>query len=213
MCPVDTRRFCHALAVIVARAFTRCVRADLPPEAYRFYALYDVYESGGVHSRRVAEFTPWGPIDGTFCPHSHESTLHVAVDPRGPDYYVFKRWTIAERLDSQTGRSDALPLTDDELIDHPTGVTFETKRNRLVLCTMGSEGFLHAYSPEQNAWSRLASLHDEDVYSVTYSAYDDVFYGLTADGILRYGPSGSPAGWVGLASPLPAITPPDSPFT
>lgn len=204
-----TRLSCSVVLVTVAFVLAPTgVEADLPPEAYRFHAIYDEFLPWGGRVRRVAEFTPEGPIAGTFLPASlSEHELHVAVDPRGPAFYVSIRGMMSSRLDAQTGETTALPYTDDELDNHPTGLTFDTSRNRLVLSTMGSEGFLHAYSPETDSWSRLAGLDNEDLFSVTYSAFDDMFYALMPGGaVVRYDAQGRRAGTVALSPPLPALT-------
>ena len=198
---------CLALVTLGGVLFPGVAGADLPPEAYRFYAIYDDFFPGGGRNRRVAQFTPEGPIEGTFLPASlSEHELRVAADPRGPEFYVFTRGMMSSRLNPETGEQTPLPYTDGELDDHPTGLTFDTTRNRLVLSTIGGEGFLHSYDPASGAWSRLANLDNEDVYSVTYSAFDDAYYGLLPGSVLvRYDADGRPAGTRALSPAVPAM--------
>jgi hypothetical protein len=93
----------------------------------------------------------------------------------------------------------------------PTGLTFDTKRNRLLVSTLGGEGFLYAFSPETHAWSTVRSLAEEDIHSITYSAAQDALFALTGPpegpanwvSVVRYTPDGSPAGTFNLTPALP----------
>lgn len=177
--------------------------SDPPP----FAAIYAVPgPSGGRLRGYVAQFTPRGPIAGTIQP-AIVPFNHVAVDPRGPTYYGGFSWHSGEgavRLDPVTGAAIPLLSTDPELTSWPTGLTFDTTRNRLIASTLGGEGFLFAYSPEQARWSRLASLRNIDLHSVTYSAADDSLYALTRNTIVRYTPQGQPNGSLRLDPTLPS---------
>jgi streptogramin lyase len=170
--------------------------ADL--DAHRFWAMYYGPPLNRQVGGQLAEFTPHGPIAGTIQPGIVYPT-HVAVDPRGPTYYGHRASRPVTRFNPATGAATELPAFNSELDSHPTGLTFDTTRNRLLRSTLGGEGFLFAYSPEQDRWSTLASLNNVDLWSLTYSAADDVLYGLTETSILRYDPQGRQTGSVRLS--------------
>ena len=185
--------------------------AELPLESYRFTGVYYTQDTaGGFVERRVAEFTPIGPIAGTIRENPRPAReyvvpplrpTHVAVDPRASTYYGRFDSGIPATFDRQSGTMTSLP---DREISHPTGLAFDTARNRLVVSTLGGEGALLAYSPDRNQWSTLASLNGDDIYSLTYSAGEDAFYGYYGSRLLRYDAQGRPTGAVRLSLPPPS---------
>jgi hypothetical protein len=110
------------------------------------------------------------------------------------------------RFDPVTGATTSLtvPANDPELLSWPTGLTFDTTRNRLILSNLGGEGFLYSYTPETDRWTRLASLQGVDFHALTYSAANDTLYALSSGRILRYTPEGRPAGQIRLDPTLPS---------
>ena len=78
----------------------------------------------------------------------------VAVDPRTSTCYgASGRLNIPFRRPRHE-RRHALPDTDVGLGDWPTGLTFDTTRNRLIVSTLGGGGVLLAYSPDRNEGHR-----------------------------------------------------------
>jgi hypothetical protein len=75
-----------------------------------------------------------------------------------PDRSVGKRLVIAREL-------------------APTGVAFDTKRDRALVTTFGDGPALRAYSPATGRFSLLSTLDSPVPYSITYSAADDALYG------------------------------------
>ena len=162
----------------------------------RFKALY-----GGT----AADFSPLGPIAGTFTRAPAGGSL--AFDPRTSTYYaVGNQGPVA--FDTR-GVASELPANPFE-VSWPTGLTFDTTRNRVVLSTLGGEGALLSYSPDQKQWSTLANLNGVDLHSLTYSAPDDAFYALTDQhntlslGLVRYNAQGRPAGTIDLSQFIPS---------
>lgn len=60
----------------------------------------------------------------------------------------------------------------------PRGVAADTKRNRLVLVTLGGEGHLYAFAPDTGLWSLISSMKNVDVDSIVYNPVDDLLYAL-----------------------------------
>lgn len=184
-----------AMAAVLIPAGIASAQAP-PADSYRFTAVY-LDPSAGY---RIAEFTPEGPLAGTLGA-AFRWLPDVAVNPRGPTYYGSA--PFASRIDPATAAFTRLPDFDPNLYSHPSGLTFDTRRNRLVASTFGGVGHLLAYDPEQKTWSELADLARKDVHALTYSAADDTLYGLTDTGILKYTPEGEPAGSVPLVFDIP----------
>jgi hypothetical protein len=185
----------------VVRATT--LPADTPP----FPAiLYGGTPARGGLGGYVAQFTPQGPIAGTIQP-AKVNFEHVVVDPRGPTYYGGFGWHSGvgpARFDPVTGATVPLAIPDQEIVSWPTGLTFDTTRNRLLLSNLGGVGLLYAYSPETDRWTRLTDLANVDMWSMTYSAADDALYALAGTKLLRYTPDGRSAGAVSLSPTLPS---------
>lgn len=192
--------------------------ATLPLESYRFTAVYHTpsTSAGGVE-RRVADFTPLGPIAGTIRDNSGPGRgdpvltslrpTHVAVDPRTLTHYGRFGGGTPSRFDRRSGALTNLPDVSPAEMSHPTGLTFDTTRNRLVVSTLGSEGYLLAYSPDSNRWSTIRSLDNVDIFSVTYSADEDAFFALTSGSrLVRYDAQGRPAGSARLSAPVATST-------
>jgi hypothetical protein len=170
-------------------------------EPYRFTAIQFDYD-GALHPRAasLAEFSPLGPTRtlSAFAP-----ARHVAADPLAQTWYGDDRNTVV-RFDPVTGLRT--PLRE---IPWLTGVTFDTKRNRLVASNLDTDGTLFSYSPAQNRWTTIASLGGVDMHSTTYSAADDAFYALVGSRdsplqLLKYNPAGQKTATISLSEPIPA---------
>jgi hypothetical protein len=156
-------------------AYERAVaRQGVPP--VRFTAIRWNAIQLGHASGELVDFTAAGPIDGTAHPLPHFS--HIAIDPRGPTYYgITGRGLVT--LDLKTQQRSDLPIQGDlPRLSWPCGLAFDTKRNRLILTSLGGVGYMYAYEPDKNAWSLLGDMANVDLESLTYSADDDCLYGL-----------------------------------
>jgi hypothetical protein len=187
-----------------AVTFDRGEQRAAADAAYRFTALYhDLNDQRGMGETFVADFSPARAISKTLQPVGPR-LKHVAVDPNGPTYYGLAHGSGPVQIDRQTGQHTDMPADNPELTNHPTGITFDTTRNRLVLSTLGGEGFLLTYDKESETWSPLTSLNQADLFSVTYSADDDALYALEhGGGIVRYTAEGSPDGTISLSEHIP----------
>lgn len=128
----------------------------------------------------LAAFTPTGPIATTLQPLPQQ-VFHVAVDPRDSKLYVISGHKVASVNDA-TGKLQPIEL-DAGLpeISWPCGITFDTKRRRVVLVTLGGEGFIYGYSPDTSQWSKIASCDNIDMQTISYSSENDVLYAIGCD--------------------------------
>lgn len=169
---------------------------------YRFTAISPRLDRPSYsNAGSIAEFSPLGPIRGTI--GGQINSRHVAVDPRTQTFYGVENSGAVFRYDRRTGQETTL-----NNVEWPTGLTFDTKRNRLVVSSLSGEGALYAYSPDQNRWTTLRSLNNVDMFSTTYSAHDDVYYALAGHPygpvkLLTYDPSGRQTRSIDLVGVLP----------
>jgi hypothetical protein len=61
------------------------------------------------------------------------------------------------------------------------GMTYDTKRDRVLLATLGGEGFIYSYRPHDDAWSIVASLNNVDVTAIAYHEPLDRIFGIAED--------------------------------
>ena len=128
------------------------------------------------------------------------------------DYYYGAEWHSVWRFNEETGVLSGLNPTGEGIpeLSWPMGVAADTERNRIVLVSLGGEGFLYAYDPATETWSLISSMENRDVDSITYHPADDHFYAVG-----MHGDSGkllklTPEGQLAREIPLPlgfAISP------
>lgn len=59
----------------------------------------------------------------------------------------------------------------------PTGITFDTDRDRLLISSLGGEGYLYSYSFDRNVWQAF-SLNNIDLAAIVYHPHDKQIYAL-----------------------------------
>ena len=191
-------------------------RADVPRAAA---PPVQVPAGGGVVVRIVppgarpapawADFSPLGPIEGTGRTLPERASL-ATVDPTDSTIYAIESHGVV-RIDPGTGKATNLELNDKDLprISWPSGLTFDTKRRRLLLSTHGGSGFLYAYEPATGKWSGLVDLENIDICSIAYSPKDDCIYAVLMAGggphfttLLRYSAEGDATRLIRTSRPL-----------
>lgn len=179
-----------------ALRFEQAQRRD-KVQAIRFRAMH--YEFGPrPHEVKhyLAQFTPAGPIVNTLVPVPSNFS-RIAVDPKGPTYYAIQSHSVVT-FDLESGRTTQLQI-DDEFpeLSWPAGLTFDTKRRRLVLTSIGGDGYFYVYEPDKNKWSVPETLNNEDdPHCLSYSPEEDVHYGIHFNHddhrfwVVKYSPDG-----------------------
>ncbi|HMJ91240.1 MAG TPA: Ig-like domain-containing protein [Candidatus Acidoferrum sp.] len=144
--------------------------SQLPSVNFRL-AFYDRDHDGNVFFQN---YTLAGPQDGT----KLLPALRVVTDAGGRFYYGAEAHAMW-RIDSQDGTHDEMIL-DSSLpeMSWPTGVAFDSQRNRILLATLSGEGHLYAYLPAQEQWSLVQSLENRDVNGLGYHASGDAIYAV-----------------------------------
>src|SRR5688572_2631151 len=143
---------------------------------------------GGGTSAAFADFSVAGPIEGTEVPLPGRVN-GATFDPTDGMVYSLEMHGVFQ-IDPANGRPTTLKPNDPALpeVSWPSGLTFDTKRRRLVLSTHGGSGYLYAYDPAAQKWSGLVDLENVDIHSLVYSPAHDCFYAL----LMHMGGRGGP---------------------
>ena len=60
----------------------------------------------------------------------------------------------------------------------PCGITYDTKRDRLLVASLGGVGYLYAYHPSTEKWLLVADMDNLDVGAIGYDAKADCIYAI-----------------------------------
>jgi hypothetical protein len=150
--------------------------AELPKPTFQAVHL-DGGQRPFFQAASFGEFTLAGPKIATLKALPHR-VQHLAFDPETKKYYGLTGHNVAVvDLDRQTAQKLDLGL-DVPALSWPCGITFDTKRGRLLVATLGGTGYLYSYVPKTAKWSVLADLNDVDLAGLTYDAKHDLLYGI-----------------------------------
>jgi hypothetical protein len=163
----------------------------------------------------ATSITPLGKLHGPTIP-LNPGLQKLTLDPASGKYYGLGYSDKVVEVDPATGQQTEISRAGTEVqdVDWLQGAAFDTKRNRLVIASLGSEGWFISYSPATQQWSTIASLEQVDLQGLTYRPADDCFYGLTLagggaiPGIYRYDANCAFLDELDLSAPLPASSGP-----
>jgi hypothetical protein len=78
-------------------------------------------------------------------------------------------WHEVYRINGDSGSAEKMALgADVPELSWPMGVAFDSHANRILVVSLGGEGFLYGYSLQENRWSALASMENNDFDSILY---------------------------------------------
>ncbi|MDX1952031.1 MAG: Ig-like domain-containing protein [Verrucomicrobiota bacterium] len=171
-----------------------------PPPPVPTNTLFQIYHWVQAHpgSSNGTLLTADWTIDGPARPGSLLPGI-LAVSDHDENYYAAGWHTIWEIDMDGTGRELHVPSNLPEL-SWPMGVAYDTSRDRVVVASLGGEGYLYAYSPLSNSWTLLASMENRDIDNLVHHPQDDHFYGVEigANRILRFNANGIKDGEINL---------------
>jgi len=127
----------------------------------------------------VGEFTAAGPKAQGFKPVPERLT-QIAFDPRGRQLFGLAGHEVF-RVDTEKGAATKLDVdvvVKGEKFAWPCGITFDTKRQRLLVVTLSGVGYLYAYSPATGKWSVLTDMNNLDLAALAYEPKSDCLYGI-----------------------------------
>ncbi|HYG34361.1 MAG TPA: Ig-like domain-containing protein, partial [Clostridia bacterium] len=159
-----------------------------------FFSANGPAKDGIVFTRR---YTLAGPQQGT----TLLPGMRVVGDNSGRYYYAAHPH-VAVKIDAQTGVANEVNLGSSlPELSWPMGMAFDSARNRVLLVSLGGEGFLYGYAPDQDRWSVVSSMNNYDLGNLVYHANQDALYGIGAFGsrvIERFTPEGVHQGQIHL---------------
>jgi hypothetical protein len=101
---------------------------------------------------------------------------HIAYDRQHDVYYTLQHSDIV-KVDAQGQTTTIATLTDDGLLP-AEGITFDSKRNRLIIGTFGGEGELIAFDLNTMSQRQLGSLNNLDIGALAYDEVNDRIFAL-----------------------------------
>lgn len=146
-----------------------------PPQR-TFKAVLHPTASGLPNAGRYGDFTLSGPVTESFVALP-APVGEVLCDPSGR-HVIRMGGHDLYRLDLKNQTATRLIARDVPEISWAMGIAYDTKRDRLLLATLGGEGFLYSYKPDDDAWSLIASLENVDLTAIAYYEPLDRILGL-----------------------------------
>lgn len=131
--------------------------------------------------------------------------LRVVADSRRQKFYAAYPHYVLQ-IDGQTHAATVMSLENvTPRLSWPTSITYDTKRDRALLTSLGGEGFLYAFPSTNAVWSMLSTLGDLDIDCITYSPYHDALFGLdtSARVLHKFSPAGQHLDSMEVALQLP----------
>ena len=125
-------------------------------ERLTFFAPYRTGSAGQAPHQRgrlqYGKFTIRGPMPQTLL-DVPDRMEQVAADPVSGDWYL-RRGDEIRHINGKTGESTVLAWDGDlPRLSWPSGIAFDTLRQRLLLTSFGGGGYLYAYAVGQKKWS------------------------------------------------------------
>ena len=128
-------------------------------------------------SAAYGDFTLAGPKADALDPLPR-GIKHVAYDPVGKQLYGVSNHRV-DRIDLAKGESTELrPPAELPELSWTCGIAFDTKRERVVVVTLGGVGHMYSYSPKADKWAIISELDNRDLAALAYDVKADRLYGL-----------------------------------
>ncbi|MBX9624518.1 MAG: hypothetical protein K2X82_11980 [Gemmataceae bacterium] len=123
------------------------------------------------------DFTLAGPKADTLKPLP-KAVRHVASDPAGKRLYGISNHAVFRVDIAKGGTTELKPPADLPKLSWTCGIAFDTKRERVVVATLGGVGHLYSYTPKTGEWAVISELDNLDLAALAYDAQADRLYGL-----------------------------------
>jgi hypothetical protein len=103
--------------------------------------------------------------------------MRVIAETTKRFYFGAERHTVL-KFDTVNGTVEEIAYSIVAPEGWPMGTAFDSKRGRVVVVSLGSEGFLYANTPPSTQWTFLASADNRDYEAIDYHAANDSYYAL-----------------------------------
>ena len=166
-----------ALAAALALAAAPVPRPPADDGVFRS-VLYTVTKDR-PHDAAAAygEFTLAGPRADALKPLPR-GIRQVAYDPAGKQLYGINSHNVFRVDLAKREAVEMKPPADLERLSWTCGIAFDTKRERVVVATLGGVGHLYSYTPKTGEWAVISELDNLDLAALAYDAQADRLYGL-----------------------------------
>jgi hypothetical protein len=149
--------------------------ADLPNLS--FVAVHTAGPNDLIRGTSLGPFTLGGPDLASLKPLPGRVT-RVAVDPLSGKLYGIAGNDVVE-IDLLNQKTTPLEMgIDVPPLSWPCGIAFDSERKRLLVASLGGEGFLYALDLASQKWAALASMNNIDLVALAYHEGRDALYGL-----------------------------------
>jgi len=160
----------------------RVPTAPAPRPLIQFRALHfnNAPEVASLRTVGVAEFDSAGPIERTVAVVP-KMINQVAYDPTSKVLYGIspqKVFVVAPGQADKGLLTELLVPAELTALRAPSGIAFDSKRERVVIAGLGGKGRMYAYTPKTGKWAELADTTGARVAALTYSARTDELYGV-----------------------------------
>lgn len=148
---------------------------NIPPATNLTFrlAFNDRNGPAGVFFRN---YTLEGPLDGArLLP-----TTRVVPDASEQWFYGAEShevWKVNRLTGAVTFIHDQIPAELPEF-SWPIGAAYDNTRHRVLVATLGGEGDLYAYTPQNGPWAHVSGLANHDYDCIVYHAANDSIYAV-----------------------------------
>lgn len=144
----------------------------------KFIGVRSVAAGRYERATSVGEFTVYGPVEESLAPLPH-GIRRLAYDPRTKVYFGLGRQEVYE-LDFAHQKTTELKVQLDQgpQLSWPCGITFDTKRQRLIVSCLAGVGYIFGYSPTEKNWEVIGNAKSIDVVAIGYEEQNDRTYAL-----------------------------------
>lgn len=116
-----------------------------------------------------------------------------AVDVPGRDerYKASHDELIRTRTKGPLAERNMIRSLDAPPLSWPTGIAFDDKRNRVVVVSLGGEGFLYELDLASEKWRVIASMRNRDVAGLFYERSSDRLWARQGDSLIAISADGA----------------------
>jgi hypothetical protein len=144
-----------------------------------FKAVLHQTNGGLPRGALYGDFTSEGPVANTLVPLP-DNVGEVVSDSTGKLLFAMGGHELYQ-LDLANKKATRIVAKGVPEISWAMGLSYDTKRQRVLMATLGGEGFLYAYDPKSEAWSVVGSLNNVDVTAIAYLESLDRVFAIASD--------------------------------
>lgn len=133
---------------------------------------------------------------------------HIVQGATGKDHYGIDNHGFF-RIDLEGGKCvDLVPPAGIGELSWTCGIAYDSKRERIVIATLGGVGHLYSYDPKSDKWAVINGLDNVDLLGLTYDRKSDLLYGLHTEypdkrgRLTAYDPAGKKVSFMKLEDPV-----------